>query len=191
MENELQDCITPFSMSWNVFVHVLTYLLHGAESFLRRFIVSQEIPRILWNPKVHYCIHKCPPPVSILSQPNQVHTATSHFLKIYLNIILSSTSGSPQWFLSLRFSHQNTVHVSLLPHPSYMPRPPHSSRFYHPHNSGWGFVYISEIKMWTSQTIWNDVCSNERSCFIMSDSWLSTRYKWDLRSSGILHHVDW
>jgi len=33
-----------------------------------RFSASQEISEILWNSKVHYRIHKSPPPVHVLSQ---------------------------------------------------------------------------------------------------------------------------
>jgi len=56
-----------------------------------RFSASQEIPRILRNPKVHYRVHKCPPPSPNLSQLDPVHSRTSYFLKININIILPFT----------------------------------------------------------------------------------------------------
>ena len=81
----------------------------------KRFPANQGIPRILWNSNIHYRIHKCSPPVSILIQLDLVHNPTSHFLKIQLNIILPSPPGSPKWSLSFSFPHQNPVYASPLP----------------------------------------------------------------------------
>jgi hypothetical protein len=94
---------------------LLTYSMEQNSSWkANQFAASQEIPHILWNSKVHYRIHKCPPPVSILAQLNPVHTPTSYIL-IHVNIILPSTPGFPKWSLSLSFPHQKPVHVSPLP----------------------------------------------------------------------------
>ena len=101
----------------------------------------------LWNPKVHYRTHKRPPPVPILGQPNPVHIPTSHLLEIHPNIIHPSTPRSPQWSLSLRFPHQQLIRPPLLTHTRHMPSPSHSSRFYHPHNIGWGVQIIKLLVM--------------------------------------------
>ena len=101
--------------------YLLTYLLTPSSRFLEKLTgsaASQRNSPHFWNPKVHHRTHKCPPPVPILSQLHPVPTTPSHFLKIHLNIILPSTSGSPQWSLSLRFSHQNPVHPLPLPFPN-------------------------------------------------------------------------
>jgi hypothetical protein len=96
-------------------ITLLTYSMEQSPSWAaNRFVASQEIPRILLNPKFHYRIHNCSPPIFILSQPNPVHTPTSHLLKIHPHIILPSTPGSPQWSFPLRFHHQKPIHSSLL-----------------------------------------------------------------------------
>ena len=74
------------------------------------FAASQEIPRILRNLKIHYRTHKHPPPVPILGQPSPVLIPTCHLLEIHPNIFHPSTRRSPQWSLSLRFPHQDSIH---------------------------------------------------------------------------------
>jgi len=98
-------------------IYLLTYSMQQSPSWeANRLSASQEIPCILWSPKIHYRSHKCPPPVPILSQLDPVHTPTSNFLKIHLNIILPP----PQiiiprievWWSASRSCLMNDVKVS-------------------------------------------------------------------------------
>jgi len=61
---------------------------------------SQEIPCLLWNPKIDYHVQKSPILTPILSQMNPFHTFPPYFPKIYANIILPYTPNSGWFFPS-------------------------------------------------------------------------------------------
>jgi hypothetical protein len=51
---------------------------------------TQEFPDILWNPKIYDCVDKSPPPVSILSQVNPIHTPRPISLRSLFILVLYS-----------------------------------------------------------------------------------------------------
>jgi hypothetical protein len=81
-----------------------------------RFSEYQEIPRTLWNAKVHYRFHKCQPPASISKKLHPVHNPISNFLKIYLFIILLSTPGSPNFSFTQNFPTNPCICLTGLPY---------------------------------------------------------------------------
>jgi hypothetical protein len=64
---------------------------------------NQEIPRLLWNPKVRFRVHKSPPLVPILSRMHAVHILSPYFPKIHSDIF-PSTPRSYEWSFPFRFS---------------------------------------------------------------------------------------
>ena len=117
---------------------------------------SQEIPRILWNPKVYYRVYKCPPPVPILSQINPVHDP--HPTSRWSILILSShlRLGLPSGLFPSGFPTK-TLYAPLI-------SPMHSSLLY--------------------KNLITKICSNYYlACFIWASTWSLMLWEHKLRAS--------
>jgi len=145
------------SLAWPVFrkwhfavphLSLLTFLLiYSVEQSpceATRFFASQEISRILWNPKVHYSVCKN---LSV-SGVRSIQTMPSHptswrsNLVLFSHLCLGLLSG-----LFLSGFLTKTLYAPLLPHTCYMPLPSHSRRFDHPNNIWWGVQIIKLLIM--------------------------------------------
>jgi hypothetical protein len=130
---------------YTILTDLLTYSMEQSPSWeANRSSTTQESPRILWNPKVHDRIHKCSLPVPTLA--SSIQSIPTHPTSWRSILILSSHLhlGLPSGLFLSGFPTQTLYTLLPLPHSCYMPRPSHSSRFYHPHNSWWG-VQIVEL----------------------------------------------
>jgi len=116
---------------------------------------SQEIPHLLWNPKIHYSVQKTPPLVLMLRKTNLVHTF--HLVSVRSILILSFhlRLDLPSGFFPASFFSQNSVYISYLSHSCYIP-----SSSYLIRSSDMAIMWVTFIK-WAIHS--GVTCSNWRT----------------------------
>jgi hypothetical protein len=118
-----------YSMYIYIYVYVYTYryitnsMKYSPSWEANRFSASQEIHHILWNPQVHYRIHKISPLAPTMTNINPVHVPL-HFFDIHFNIILPSTPRTTERLIPFRIPHQNPKYMHLSSPPYVQHAPP-------------------------------------------------------------------
>ena len=93
-----------FMWSFLILSHFPTYSMeHSPSREANRSSASQEIPLILWNPKVHYRFYKCLPTVPILSQINLVHASKPTSWRSFLILSSHRRLGLPSGLFTSEF----------------------------------------------------------------------------------------
>ena len=85
-----------------------------------RFSANQDILRVLWNPKVHYHIHKSPPRVPVLK--HLTSPCLHPLLEINLNVIPFKAWGFQMFSLPQIFSPKPCIRLPV-PHVLHTPPP--------------------------------------------------------------------
>jgi hypothetical protein len=115
-----------------------------------RFAASQDIPHILWNPRLISAFASARH--LSLSWTSSIQSKPPHPTSWKSALVVSShlRLGLHSGLFSSGFPTK-TMYTTLLSPLSYMSRPSHYSKFYHPPSRGWG-VQIMELLIVFSHT---------------------------------------